>query len=272
VNEILETKRIEINKKFEFFNDPKFIFEEDKHVYTYDGVKFDSVTTFIKIFKKPFDLDFWSKKKAYERNVDVSVVLDEWEEKGNVANILGTAVHAFIEDFLSGRNPDIPIEDGKSQYAFRVNNFLKFYERKLKQLVPLKSELKVFSRKWRLAGTIDQPFLFWDNERQKILFLIGDWKTNGVFKSDLHKKGKYTKLLRPFSNLWENHLNEYSIQISLYRLILEEELGIATDGGFLCHIGPDTEVKMYPVLDLREPLKAYLDQNRCDNFDIYDLN
>ena len=132
------------------------------------------------------------------------------------------------------------------------------------------SELKVFSKKWRLAGTIDQPFLMWDEKQQKVLFLIGDWKTNKEFRSDDHPKGRYKKLLHPFSHLWENHLNEYSIQVSLYRLILEDEIGLETNGGFLCHIGPEGPAKIHPIKDLRDHLRIYLQNNR-EEFDIFDV-
>lgn len=260
----------DIERKLEFFNDPKFVFHEDIHVYRYNGVKFDSVTTFLKNFKAPFNKEYWSKKKAQERGVDVSVVLNEWQNKADTANDLGTRVHKFIEDFWSGLNPINP-NDG-SEYSRRIDKFMVAYEKVLKHMVPLKSELRVFSRKWRIAGTIDQPFLFYDTKKDKIFLIIGDWKTNGEFKDDNHPKGRYQKLLRPFSNLYANHHNEYSIQISAYRLILEEELGIETESGFLCHIGPDDAPRIFPAKDLREPLRAYLNQNRESSLDIFDLN
>ena len=56
----------------------------------------------------------------------------------------------------------------------------------------------------------------------------------------------------------------------MYRLMLYEELGIETQDGFLCHIGPDEPAKLYKCKDLREPLKAYLDHNRND-LDIFDI-
>ena len=267
--EAIEKAKLDINAKLKFFEDNRFNFDEPSHVYRYNGVKFDSVTTYLKTFKTPFDKEYWSKKKAREQGVDQSVILNEWKKKGDVANDLGTRVHKFIEDFWSGLNPELP-EEG-TEYRTRVDKFLDLYNRKFHSLVPLKSELRIFSKKWRLAGTIDQPFLFWDSKRNRVLFILGDWKTNGEFKDDNHPKGKYKKLLRPFTFLYENHHNEYSIQISLYRLILEEELGIETESGFLCHIGPEDEPKIYPAKDLREPLKAYLDQNRCNNLDIFDL-
>ncbi len=117
---------------------------------------------------------------------------------------------------------------------------------------------------------MDQPFLMWDKKQNKLLFLIGDWKTNKEFKDDKHSKGRYKKLLHPFADLYENSHNEYSIQISLYRLIIEEETGLETHGGFLCHIGPQEKPKIYPVKDLRERLKIYLQHNR-EEFDIFDV-
>jgi hypothetical protein len=268
VNDNLILARRELEKKLSVFETRDFSFDEGSHVYRMNNIKYDSVTTFIKTFKVPFDRDYWSKKKAEERGVDVSVILNEWQDKANVATSLGTKVHKYIEDFWSGNEPEYP-EDEK--LLGRIQSFIDIYNRKLNVLLPLKSELKIFSKRWRLAGTVDQPFLFWSQERQKAYLIIGDWKTNGEFRDDSHPKGRYKKLLRPFSHLYENHLNEYSIQISLYRLILEEEANIETEDGFLCHIGPDGPAKLYRTKDLRQPLKAFLDQNRTE-FDIFNLN
>ena len=257
----------EIERKLEVFKDRNFTFDEGSHTYKYDAVKYDSVTTFLKTFKVPFDREYWSKRKAEERGVEVSVVLNEWQEKADVANSLGTRVHKWIEDFWSGNAPEVPEDESVRS---RVDKFMEMYDKRLNVLMPLKSELKIFSRKWRLAGTIDQPFLFWAEAENMPFLIIGDWKTNGEFRDDNHPKGRYKKLLRPFSHLYENHHNDYSIQISLYRLILEEEANIQTQDGFLCHIGPDGPAKLYRTKDLREPLRAYLNDNRTE-FDIFSL-
>ena len=258
----------EIEKKLEIFKDRNFTFDEESHTYRYDSTKYDSVTTFLKTFKVPFDREYWSKRKAEERGVDVSVVLNEWQQKANNANSLGTRVHKWIEDFWSGNAPAVP-EDVVLRE--RIDKFMEVYDKRLSVLLPLKSELKIFSKKWRLAGTIDQPFLFWADDHNMPFLIIGDWKTNGDFKHDDHPKGRYKKLLRPFSHLYENSHNEYSIQISLYRLILEEEANIQTHDGFLCHLGPEGPAKLYRTKDLREPLRAYLNDNRVD-FDIFSID
>jgi hypothetical protein len=267
MRDALELYKIDIDEKLKIFSDPKFVFHSDAHIYEYDGRKFESVTTFIKNFKIPFDREYWSRKKAIERGVDPSVILEEWNQKSSKSLVLGREVHKYIEDFWMGQNPEMPQDETIKE---RVEKFLDFYEKKLKYFLPLKSELKIFSKKWRISGTIDQPFLFWDEKQNLPLLVIGDWKTNGEFKDDEHPKGRYKKLLRPFSHLWENSHNEYSIQVSLYRLILEEEANIVTGGGFLCHIGPDGPAKFYPAKDLREPLRAYLENNRSES-DIFDI-
>jgi hypothetical protein len=270
MNEILFKEKSRIEEKLKIFQDKNFLFEEESHTYTYSGKKFDSVTTFLKNFKEPFQRDYWVREKARQRGVDPSVIENEWQTAANKSTKLGTNIHKWIEDFWTGLSPEMPIDD---EEVSRVNKFKEIYDQKFKNLIPLPSELKIFSKKWRLAGTIDQPFLMWDEKRNKILFLIGDWKTNKEFKHDDHPKGRYKKLLRPFHTLYENQHNEYSIQISLYRLILEEELGIETESGFLVHIGPDGPARIFPAKDLRAPLKAYLDQNRTSmgEIDIFDL-
>lgn len=265
----LDQHKKDILRRLSVFKDPQFIFEEESHSYHYNWVKYDSVTSYIKRFKEEFNTNYWSKKKAQERGVDVSEILKEWKDKGDSANALGSDVHKWIEDFWTGNPRDLNPDDDIG-LVDRVNKFMDLYEKRLKNLVPLTSELKIFSKRWRLAGTIDQPFLMWDEKQQKVLVLIGDWKTNKEFRHDEHPKGRYQRMLHPFSHLWANHLNEYSVQVSLYRLILEDEIGLETHGGFLCHIGPDSPAKLYPIKDLRQPLKLYLQHNRED-FDIFSV-
>ena len=147
---------------------------------------------------------------------------------------------------------------------------MRLYEAKLKNLIPIYPELKIFSKRWKLAGTIDQPFLLWDTKDKKVLLLIADWKTDKEFKDDKHPKSKYKKLLHPFADLWENSINLYSIQISLYRLIIEDQTGMETHGGFLAYLGPHDEGKIIPIKDFRERLKVYLQNNR-ENTDIFNV-
>lgn len=256
----------QVKRKLKIFKSSDFVFDEPSHTYTFLGEKFDSVTTYIKCFKEPFDSNYWAGVKAAEKGVTKQEILNEWKQKGDYAGDLGTDVHKWIEDFWVGLKPPYP---ENPEVLERVQKFESLYDSKLHRFFPIASEVKVFSKKWRLAGTIDQLFGFFDEKEHRFKVVVGDWKTNKVFKTPDGKDGRYKKLLRPFNDLYENHLSEYSIQLSLYRLILGES-AIETDSAFLCHLGPNDPAKIYPALDLRERLFMFLESNRAKK-DIFDI-
>jgi len=236
-------------ESFTCFKDKEFKFDPAKHKYTYNGVHYTSVTQFLKNFHEPFDTKFWSNKKAEERDVDVSVILKEWQDKNDYANIVGTQMHEWIEFYFKGIWQKLPTN---LDVIDRINKFNIIYANHLYKLTPLIFELKIFSKKYPLAGTIDSIFLWKDS------LIILDWKSNGKYTHDDHPKGKYQKLLTPLEDYWANHHNEYSIQVSMYKLILAE-WGFNIKACYMVHIGPDMEAKLYKAHDLTEQLESYLD-------------
>jgi ATP-dependent exoDNAse (exonuclease V) beta subunit len=233
----------------ECFNDPQFKFDPIKHRYTYFDDEFVSVTRFIQQFHKPFEQEYWSKRKAEEAGVPQDWIINEWKKINNYANEVGTDTHNWIEDYFNGLWKPLPTN---LDVINRINKFNIIYAEQLHKLEPLKFEVRVFSKKWKIAGMIDSLFLY----RGKIYIL--DWKTNKNFTTDDTLKYK-EKLLTPFSEYFKSHLSEYSIQLSLYALILEE-WGFEIGGAYLVHIGPgDEPAKLYKVIDMRENLRVFLD-------------
>lgn len=238
----------ELLRRLKHFDDPTFTFESVEHVYHLNGQKLTSATTYLDRFVKPFDEEYWSKRKADEGGVTQEEILAKWKAKRDRACDIGTMTHEFIEHFYEGAKPKMP-ED--PQVKEKVAKFMKIYESKLKQLKPVASEVRVFSRRWPVCGTFDQLFLY---EGQVI---VGDWKTNEKIKTD--KDFCFGYLQGPFSKWKENEVNKYSIQISLYQLILEEA-GISSDYGFICHLPPgEDEPKVYKLHNFKEQLRAHLD-------------
>ena len=236
-------------KKLDCFEDIKFEFDPKLHKYTYEGETFISVTRFIQQFHKPFDQDYWSKKKADQDGVPQDWILAEWKKLNDYANEVGTDTHQWIEDYFNKIWKPLP---ANTDVIHRINKFNKIYAKQLHKLEPLKFEVRVFSPKWKIAGMIDSLFIY----RCKIYIL--DWKTNKDFTDDNHQKGTYEKLLAPFQDHFKNHLNEYSIQLSLYSLILEE-WGFQVGGAYIVHIGPgDEDAELYKVVDMRDNLKLFL--------------
>jgi ATP-dependent exoDNAse (exonuclease V) beta subunit len=237
-----------ILSKLNCFNDPNFKFDPRYHRYTYGGRQYTSVTKFIANFHKPFEEDFWSKTKAEEAGVPQEWILKDWKDKNDRANFVGHSTHEWIENYYKQIPQWIPAD---LDIVDRINKFNIIFGKQLHKLTPIKFELRIFSKKYPLAGTIDSIFLY-----KGKLFIL-DWKTNGRFTHDNHEKGRFEKLLYPFDSYWKNHLNEYSIQVGMYALILEE-WGFDIRGAYLVHIGPDSEAEIYKAEDMTGILRNYL--------------
>ena len=249
-----------MESKLEYFADPNFVFNEELHTYSYldpSTLKpvqtFRSVTGFLSQFKKEFDSDFIAKQVAKKRGVHHSTVLNEWKQISDTALDLGTRVHKWIEDYYNGLDPELPVND--EVFLDRVLKFKELHETVLHKFTPVRQELRVFSRKWGIAGTLDAL------KKLNLNYYVGDWKTNKKFTTDEHSEGRRQKLLYPFEDMWDNSLNGYSIQLSLYRLILQEEAGFHTNGGFLVWIGPNSKPEMHKIVDLRDRLYDFLQKN-----------
>ena len=245
----------EILKKLELFNDPNFKFDSFKHKYTLDGEHFISVTQFISKFHKPFESDFWSKKKAEEAGISQDEMLLEWKKLNDRANEIGTNTHNWIENYYNKIYQELPTD---MDVIDRINKFNVAYGKWLYKLQPIKFEQRIFSRKWKIAGMMDALFGYNGNT------FIVDYKTNKDFTDDEHIKGKFENLLYPFEDKFKNHLNEYSIQVSLYKLILKE-VGIEIKCGYLLYIGPNDEAKIYKTHDFSDILEKYFIEEQTKN-------
>ncbi len=252
-------------EQLDYFKDPNFRFDEELHMYSYVDAEFqypiqtfESVTGWISRFKEPFKTDFWAWKKAQQRGVSKQVILDEWKATAKLGTDLGSEVHKWIEDYYNGDDPAMPTED---KVLERVDKFLTLYESKLSIFKPVAQELRVFSRTWGIAGTIDAIFEL--NGK----YYIGDWKTNKKFTDDEFSKNDYfkKKMKYPFEDLWDNSLNAYSLQLGMYAAILEVEAGFKISGSFLCWIGPEGEPKLYKTVNVKDRLLSYLAKEKHKN-------
>ena len=243
--------RDELLKRLECFNDPDFLFDPGLHKYTYHGDTFQSVTQFIGQFHEPFDTEKWSKIKADQAGVDQSEIKKEWKRLNDYANEIGTDTHQWIEDYYNKIFREIPTN---LDLIHRISKFNKIFAKQLHKLEPLAFEVRVFSKKWKKAGMIDALFI-----KDGKIFIL-DYKTNKEFRDDGHPKGSYHKLLEPFDDFYENHHNEYSIQLSMYAAILEE-WGFEIGGAYLVYIGPgDEDAKLIKVKDMREYINKYFEK------------
>ena len=147
----------ELRKKFKCFEDPNFKFEPKWHKYTYNGKQYTSVTKFISSFHKEFDQEYWSKRKSEELDIDQEVLLKQWKDKNDYANLVGHTTHDWIESYFNKSYKELPTN---LDIIDRINKFNKIYASHLFKLEPVQFELRVFSKKYPIAGTIF--FAFWN--------------------------------------------------------------------------------------------------------------
>jgi ATP-dependent exoDNAse (exonuclease V) beta subunit len=235
------------------------VFNDAKHTYHIDDKKHISVTTFKENFIPPFEEKKWLRIKSEARGITAEALKHEWSEKARLATTIGSIVHEYIENYIMQKSYTIPIinetiytatpEEIQRMINERIDHFHIAYQKNLHKMSPLAMELQIFSKKWPLAGTIDALFFY------KNVLVIGDWKTNKAFSSTVDES--YNNLLWPFERFPNTHLHSYSLQVSLYRLILEE-WGFKTGPGFLYWLGPDNNSKFHKTIDFRQTLRNYL--------------
>jgi hypothetical protein len=95
----------------------------------------------------------------------------------------------------------------------------------LDRLYPILVEVMVYDSSVKLSGTFDALFVFYLPQFDKFCIMIVDWKTNASFKYD----NKYRKMLSPFEKYDDSHLSKYTIQTSIYRVIIEKNTKIPAD-------------------------------------------
>ena len=199
-------------KIFSAFNHIKFY--ENQHKYFVGNRELISTTTLISEFKKPFNSDFWATKKAKERGVSKQQILLEWGEIKDVACAKGSDLHAYSDNYMHNRVFPTDVPD------VLIRQFKIFYDKFVKagNLV-IRTEYVLGDADLGVAGMID---LFCYN-KEKDYFYIADYKTNKKFDFESKYNNYY---LDPISHLDECEFNTNSLQTSIYRYIIEKNLGI----------------------------------------------
>lgn len=215
-------------------------FDSVSHTYSFNGKELESVTRHIKQYKQVFDKAYWSERKAKELGRTPSAILQEWEAKSELAMFRGTEVHRFAEAHLKGEVPEMPLEHVIFQKSFQFSRFWKTHGKLFDEFYP---EIRVFDEELGIAGTVD--FL----GRTSAGWVLMDWKTNDKFKL----VNQYDNLLHPFSTLEASDINYYSLQLSLYKKIIERNTGIKIFAMRIIHLSQD-DWRSYTIKDLSEKI------------------
>lgn len=214
-------------------------FIEEGHKYIVDNnpnIIYTSVTTFVHELFPKFNADLiiygmmkspnWPNSQYFGKTSDE--IKEEWENKKNLAAKLGTELHAMIENFYNSQN--VVYEDKC------FTDFLKFEEEIVQKesFSCFLSEARIFDEDIRIAGSVDMIYNTKDKSSDCYIF---DWKRTPTLK----KTGGYGKGLNPINKYPNNNFSHYTMQLNLYKYIIEKNYNKKVIGLFLVLFHPTRE-------------------------------
>lgn len=187
---------LEINKNI--------VFEPKAHSYhDLNGQEYISVSRLISLYKNPFD-EFGHIARACARRDGVSVeeIKAKWKQTNKDAIDRGHSVHSQLEHFIkTGKIKKGDYKDVVKQFS------------KIKFKGQLFSEIGLNHPEYKICGTADLIEVFDDNTAN-----LYDFKSN----RKIDTKSKYgNKLLYPLDKLDECEICSYSVQLGIYKFMLE---------------------------------------------------
>lgn len=242
-------------QELEKFNAIKF--DPALHLYTVNGIKFKSVTGIVGTTHL-FDDVAAARKKSEETGIPEEIILAKWKRIGDYARTKGAEMHSYIENLWLEKKYKfgsydrfveifIELEVLKEQYD-------KFYFSAKKIMDLVKAELIVYDIEYKIAGIFDGLFY----NKVNNCYDIWDWKTSSKIK----RTGFNGEKLIGFPHLENCNFNEYALQLSLYKYIIEKNTDIRIKYLNVCQISTkNTMYNAFRVPYLKDEVIQLLKRN-----------
>lgn len=197
-----------------------------------------SATSVVKAFFSEFDADRviltmmngknWHKNKKYFGKTPDEIKA-EWSSGGLESRTAGTEMHAFIDSYYNGERK---LDDIQSEQIAlcQFRNFVAEHATAT-DLQPYRSEWFIFTDdSTRITGSIDMVFVngpvmntlwkrvqYGGNPPDTLHVFIYDWKCS----KEIKKYNKWERGIKPLGALHNANFYHYSIQLNVYKYILE---------------------------------------------------
>ena len=211
--------------------DNDIIFYKEPHEYKVNEIKMKkSVTTLVhdcfpqfnahKVSKMIYGRHFDNSKSEYYQ-LSQNDILDKWEKNKNEACEAGTLLHESIELYYN----DIPFTNNSIEYGYFVN-----FKNDFSHLEAYRTEWEIYYAEKSIAGSVDMIF-----KNQDGSFSIYDWKRS----KKIEKSNRFEFGINDFDHLPNSNFWHYSLQLNIYKYILELKYGIEIKDLFLVIMHPN---------------------------------
>lgn len=240
----------------------QILFNAKDHSYNGKKITYTSVSKLIGKYKRPYNRDYWSTYKAYERIIgqakfkdlrkalgypmedsnlfnDLSVmvskeeldkaiqeILGEWKNKNDKSIKKGNDYHTFKEDQAK--------ELGYCENPFTGKKCPTIHSTKIEYKNNIEYRSPVVNTLYELEDGFHPELILWNDEagiagQADLVFIETEGKKRYVDLSDYKTNGKIDKynfmkyrMLDPLGHLHDCNYNHYRLQISAYAWLLEQ--------------------------------------------------
>lgn len=240
----------------------QILFNAKDHSYNGKKITYTSVSKLIAKYKRPYNREYWSTYKAYERilgqkefkairdslkhpvedsllfddlsaivsqedlNKAIQEILGEWKVKNDKSIKKGNDYHSFKEDQAK--------ELGFCENPFTGKNCKTIHSTKIEYKNNIEYRSPVVTNLYDLEDGFHPELILWNDKAQiagqaDLVFIETVGKDRFIDLSDYKTNGKIDKynfmkhrMLDPLSHLMDCNYNHYRLQISAYAWLLEQ--------------------------------------------------
>lgn len=231
------------------FRDNIRLNEADHRYFLVDDpdADFVSCTTFIEYFFKKFDAIGIANKLTSTHPNYMGMPPQELVKTWESSSLIGTQVHKEIDDHIKFGTYPLHSKSKLGVDWFRSLDFDRY---------EIFSETMIYSKEINIAGTVD--LVLRDKETDTID--IYDWKTSkAIEKTSFGGRVGSTPATQ---TLLDCNFNHYSLQLSLYRYLLENFYGLKVETLTLLHLN-STSVIQYKCPYMKDTIAEMLKYDRA---------
>jgi len=257
-----------ITKELSVFNNITFV--EKTHTYLVDGHPANklSVTRALKKFKKEFDKHKTATRVAKRMKTTVEAVLADWELGNLYSTTLGSMLHKYIENFYCNKRVEfegtfVGLGFDEKQKILEtlpvlIGYFQNFYNDN-KHLLCVKTEIVLGDiDDTKICGMSDLLCYNTDTDQLEIL----DFKTN----KRMEKSSPYGDLFYPFDDMSEGEINEYTIQLNVYKYFVEKYTKLKIDKLKIVWFNiVNDNYKIFELEDIQPKIKLMFDKLKASS-------